>query len=55
MRNLHGRRIRITVHRNHFDAEALQFDYDFLTQFSRTQEHRFLGERIEGGRKFEHI
>ena len=34
VRHLHSGRIRIAVHRNHFDAEALQFDYDFLTQFS---------------------
>ena len=34
VRHLHGRGIRITVHGNHFDTEALKFDYNFLTQFS---------------------
>ena len=34
MGDLHGRRIRITVHRNDLHAETLEFNDDFLTQFS---------------------
>jgi hypothetical protein len=39
MRDLMTRRIRITVDRDHFHAEALQRDDHFLAQFARAQQH----------------
>ena len=34
VRHLHGRRVGITVHGDHFDAEALQLDDQFLAQLA---------------------
>ena len=34
VRHLHGGRVGIAIHGNHFNAQALQFDYHFLAQLT---------------------
>ena len=36
VRDLHGRRVGVAIHRDHLDAQALQFDQQFLAQLTRT-------------------
>jgi len=48
MRHLHRRRIGITVGGDHFHAEALQFDRDFLAQLAGTEQQYAGGLRGQG-------
>ena len=41
MRDLHGGGVGVAVHRDHFDAEALQLDGDFLAEFTRAAQQHF--------------
>ncbi len=38
MSDLHRRRVLVTVNSDHFNAQALQFDHDFLAQFAAAAE-----------------
>jgi len=56
MRNLHRRRIGITIDGDHFATETLQLDRNFLTELTRTEQHDPSGgsgqrgtERCHGG------
>src|SRR5690606_24446711 len=58
MGDLHRRRVGVAIHRDHFDAEALQFDRHFLAQFARTEQQDALGVRGQGrsdGRHGRHL
>ena len=46
--HLHGRRVRVAVHRNHFAAKPHQFDDDFLAEFATAKKHHPGGVRGEG-------
>ncbi|MNY08779.1 hypothetical protein D3C86_1416500 [compost metagenome] len=42
VRHLHGRRVGVAVHGNHFNAQALQLDHHFLAQLA-TATHQYAG------------
>ena len=46
--DMHGGRVGIAVHRNDFDAEALQFDDDFLAELTRAEQQGLPGGGSEG-------
>ncbi len=55
VRHLHGRGIGVTVHGNHFNAQALQLDHHFLAQFATaTQQYSGRGRR-QGGSDTGHL
>ena len=46
MGNLHGRRVGVAIHGNHFNAQALQLDHHFLAQLTTaTQQNAGRGWR----------
>lgn len=46
VRHLHGRRVGVAIHGNHFNAQALQFDHHFLAQLTAaTQQNAGRGWR----------
>jgi hypothetical protein len=49
VRHLHGGRVGIAVDGDHLDAEALQFDDDFLAEFPGAEEHGLGGSGRERG------
>jgi len=38
VRDLHGRCMRVAVHRDHFHTETLRLDGDFLAELTRAQQ-----------------
>ena len=48
MRDLHRRRVRIAIDRDHFAAEALQFDRDFLAELARAEQHHARADADSG-------
>src|SRR5690606_26816150 len=49
MRDLHRRRVGVTVDRDHLDAEALQLDGDFLAELARAEQEHAGRMRGQGG------
>ena len=43
--DLHPRGVGVAIHGDHFDAEALQFDDDFLAEFAGAEGHHPGGAR----------
>ena len=48
MRDLHRRRVGVAIDRDHFAAEALQLDRDFLAELARAEQHHASAEGASG-------
>ena len=49
MRDLHRRRVRVAIDRDHFAAEALQLDRDFLAELAGAEQHDARAGRRQRG------